>query len=405
MVRVRSPGNPPALQPVRPFGCTPAVPPRLAPCDSPIPVTLTVEQLWQPVPGGSGTYIRGLVGALGDRDDVAPSGLAAWHGLAGAPTGLRVRRAVLPRRLVYAAWPRVRTPRAALLLAPGRGVLHATTWAVPPHRGPLVVTVHDLAFLRDPGHFTPHGNRFFRRALEIVRDEADVVVVPSEATALDCVTAGIDRDRVRVIPHGVTAPEVTADEVASFRADHGLEHPYVLWTGTFEPRKNVPTLLDAYARVVSEASDLDLVLVGPSGWGGADEAVSRRLDDLPRGRVHRLGHLPPAALHRAYAGATAFCFPSTWEGFGLPVLEAMAHGVPVITSAGTSMAEVCGEAGLLVDPASPDELAAAVLEAAGARHDELSRAGLARSAEFTWQRSAALHVAAYRDAEARRDGQ
>ena len=319
--------------------------------DIPTPVTLTVEQLWQPVPGGSGTYIRGLAEALRERDDVTLSGLAAWHPLHGAPPGLRVRRVVLPRRLAYAAWLRLRAPWSAPLVAPARGVLHATTWAVPPHRGPLVVTVHDLAFLRDPGHFTPHGNRFFRRALDIVRDEADAVVVPSEATAADCEAAGIDRARIHVIPHGVTTPHVMADRLAAFRARNGLERPYVLWTGTFEPRKNLPALLGAFSQVAAVRPDLDLVLVGPSGWGGADEAVSRLLDGLPRDRVRRLGHLDPAALHAAYAGATAFCFPSTWEGFGLPVLEAMAHGVPVVTSAGTSMAEVCADAALLVDPA------------------------------------------------------
>lgn len=364
--------------------------------ETPNPVTLTVEQLWQPVPGGSGTYIRGLVEALRGRDDVTVAGLAAWHALDGAPAGLRVRRVGLPRRLAYAAWPRLRAPWSAPLLAPASGVLHATTWAVPPHRGPLVVTVHDLAFLRDPAHFTAHGNRYFRRALDLVRGEADAVVVPSEATAADCEAAGIDRDRVHVIPHGVTAPRVTADGLAAFRAHHGLERPYVLWTGTFEPRKNLPALLGAFSQVAAERPDLDLVLVGPTGWGGTDEGVSRLLDGLPRDRVHRLGHLDLAALHAAYAGATAFCFPSTWEGFGLPVLEAMAHGVPVVTSAGTSMAEVCADAGLLVDPSHPDELAAALLAAAGPRHDELGRAGASRSAEFTWERSAALHVAVYR---------
>ena len=246
--------------------------------DIPTPVTLTVEQLWQPVPGGSGTYIRGLVEALRERNDVTLSGLAAWHPLHGAPPGLRVRRVVLPRRLAYAAWLRLRAPWSAPLVAPARGVLHATTWAVPPHRGPLVVTVHDLAFLRDPGHFTPHGNRFFRRALDIVRDEADAVVVPSEATAADCEAAGIDRARIHVIPHGVTTPHMTADRLAAFRARNGLERSYVLWTGTFEPRKNLPALLGAFSQVAAVRPDLDLVLVGPSGLGrcGRDRLAPAR---------------------------------------------------------------------------------------------------------------------------------
>ncbi|HMO11666.1 MAG TPA: glycosyltransferase family 1 protein [Actinotalea sp.] len=277
-------------------------------------------------------------------------------------------------------------------------MLHATTWAVPPHRGPLVVTVHDLAFLRDPGHFTPHGNRFFRRAMSVVRDEADAVVVPSRATAEDCLRAGFEAGRLHVVPHGVAVPTPAPDEVARWRAGHGLTRPYLLWTGTLEPRKNLPTLLAAFGAVAAERSDLDLVLVGPAGWGGADAAVRAALAELPQGRVHALGRLPTAALHLAYAGAHALGFPSTWEGFGLPVLEAMAHGVPVVTSAGTSMAEVCGDAGILVDPRSADELAAGLLAAAGPRHDELATAARARASEFTWESSAERHVAAYRAA-------
>jgi glycosyltransferase involved in cell wall biosynthesis len=275
-------------------------------------------------------------------------------------------------------------------------VLHATTWAIPPRVAPLVVTVHDLAFVRDPAHFTAHGNRYFQRALAITRDEADLVVVPSEATAEDCTEHGIARSRIRVVPHGVSVPEVTGTEVALFRRAHGLDRPYVLWTGTLEPRKNLPTLLEAFRAVAAERGDLDLVLVGPSGWGGTAAQVDAALGALPTGRVHRLGLLDSVDLHRAYAGAQVFCYPSTWEGFGLPVLEAMAHGVPVVTSEGTSMAEVCGSDGLLVDPGSPDDVAGAVL-AASDRHDDLAAAGRARAASYTWQRSAELHVAAYRD--------
>ena len=140
------------------------------------------------------------------------------------------------------------------------------------------------------------------------------------------------------------------------------------------------------------------MLAGPAGWGTTAAEAEQALAALPAGRVHLVGRLADTDLHRAYAGASAFCFPSTWEGFGLPVLEAMAHGVPVVTSRGTSMAEVTGAAALLVDPTDATALAEALGAALGAQHDELARAGRARAAQFTWERSAALHVEAYRRA-------
>jgi len=256
-----------------------------------------------------------------------------------------------------------------------------------------VVTVHDTAFLRDPGHFTPHGVEYFTRALETTRRRADLVIVPSRATAQDCESAGIASERIRVIPHGVRAAPVTAGVVETFREARGLSRPYVLWVGTREPRKNLPTLLEAY-REVSQHSDLDLVLVGPEGWGD-DTAERALLATLPAGRVHVLGRLEDQDLDAAYAGARVFCFPSSWEGFGLPVLEAMARGVPVVTSRGTSMEEVTGPDAVLIDPASVPEVAAGILEAAGPRHDELAAAGPVRAQEFTWARCARAHARAY----------
>lgn len=352
-------------------------------------VALTIEQLWQPVPGGSGTYVRELVGALRAGGGVDIVGIAARHG-GPPPSGalpVPVRTARLPRRLLYDAWQGRRSRRS---VPPDVDVVHATTWAIPPRTAPLVVTVHDLAFLRAPEHFTPRGNRFFRRALEIVRDEADVVVTPSELTALDCVEQGIERDRLRVVPLAAEVPTVTAEEVAAFRAEHGLgDRPYALWCGTVEPRKNVATLLRAFEQVDAA---LDLVLVGPTGWGSVDlEAPAARLGD----RLRVLGRLPTDQLHAAYAGARVFAFPSTWEGFGLPVLEAMAHGVPVVTSRGTSMAEFSSDAALLVDPLDADALAGAIVEAAGPRHDDLAALGLVVAGAHTWAQTAARTAEIY----------
>ncbi|WP_282948102.1 glycosyltransferase family 4 protein [Cellulomonas endometrii] len=364
------------------------------PTTTPLRAALVVEQLWQSVPGGSGTYIRELAGALSRRQDVRPVGLAARH--PAGPTAdwrvdIPVRQVPLPRRVLYAVWQRGAL-RAEVVL-PGADVVHATTWAIPPTRRPLVVTVHDLAFLREPAHFTAHGNAFFRRALAAVRDRAHAVVVPSWATADECVAAGLDPQLVHVVPHGVDVPDVTAAQVAAARRRHDLPERYVMWAGTVEPRKNVPTLLDAYARLGDAP---DLVLVGPRGWGEVPEVPAAL-----RRRVHTTGRVTREDLHALYAGADAFVFPSLAEGFGLPVLEAMAHGVPVVTSRGTACAEVLGTAGVLVDPEDPADVARGIDMALGDRSADLAQAGARRAATFSWDAAAEATLAAYRAAQDR----
>jgi glycosyltransferase involved in cell wall biosynthesis len=357
-------------------------------------VAVTLEQLWHEVPGGTASSALETVKALQKRDDVTVLGVAARHDTLPPPPWtptVHMHQLPLPRIALYESWHALCWPPVQRATGPA-DVIHATTFAIPPKTAPLVVTVHDLAFLYEPSHFTRHGRRFFRRGLSLARRNADVVLVPSQSTLDDCVEAGFDRSRLRLVPHGVAVPPVSADDVAAFVGAYQLPERYVLWCGTLEPRKNVPTLLEAFAKLRRTDPELGLVLVGPTGWGPAPVEAQ-----LVRG-VRLLGFLPTDQLHAAYAGARAFCYPSLREGFGLPVLEAMAHGVPVVTSRGTAMAEFVGDGGLLVDPLDADAIAAALQIVLGEQHDEFGAAALKQASRYTWDDAAALTVEAYRAA-------
>jgi glycosyltransferase involved in cell wall biosynthesis len=364
-----------------------------------MPVTLsvayTLEQCWHRVPGGTATSALGAARALASRPEIQLVGVAARHGTpppaAFAPP-IEVRHLPLPRAALYESWHTLRWPAVQRATGPV-DVIHATGMAVPPRSAPLVVTVHDLAFLHHPEHATRHGLRFFRRSLQLTRRHADLILCPSDATRRDCLSQGIEPHRLWVVPWGVEARRPTDAEIAATRARFGLARPYVLAVGTIEPRKNLGALLDAFARLARP--DLDLVLVGPAGW---NEDLGPRISRLGD-RVRALGFVPHDELAPLYGGARAFCYPSLLEGFGMPVLEAQAAGAPVITSAGTATAEAAGDAAILVDPREVKEIAEAierVLDDAQLA-DDLRARGFSRVATFTWERTADLTLAAYRE--------
>jgi glycosyltransferase involved in cell wall biosynthesis len=358
-------------------------------------VAFTLEQCWHSVPGGTARSAIESARALDTFTDVDLVGVAARHRhpppAAWAPP-IPVEMLPFVRPVLYESWHYARRPKVER--ATGRvHVIHATGGAIPPRTVPLVVTVHDLAFLHDESHFTRHGLRFFKRALALTRRDAAIVLVPSQATADDCIAHDIDADRVRIVPWGIQIESVDETEIAAARARYGLERPFVLWTGTIEPRKNLSTLLRAFAAV---NRDTELVLVGPRGWNEDLDALLAPV----RSRVRVIGFVPPDELAPLYAAAEVFCYPSLREGFGLPVLEAMAQGTPVVTSAGTSTAEVGGDAVVLVPPTEPGAIAAALddLLADRDRARALGEAGAQRARTFTWERTADLLATAYRDA-------
>lgn len=367
-----------------------------APMDRPLRVAVTLEQCWHRVPGGTARAALDHVRAVAAHSDVVQIGVAARHGRPPAPEWeppIEVRHLPLPRPVLYESWHRLRRP--AIERATGAvDVIHATGMAVPPRSAPLVVTVHDLAFIDEPGHSTSRGLRFFHRSIELARAHADVVVCPSQSTLDDCVRHGFDEDRLMLVPWGTEVRSVDASRIAGARARFGLAGRYVLWAGTIEPRKNLPVLLDAFARVTEADRDITLVLAGPTGW---NESIGDRVAALGA-QVRSLGFVDRSSLEALMAGAELFCFPSRREGFGLPVLEAMASGTAVITSSGTATGEVVGECGVTIDPDDIEGLAAAIsgLLADDSERGRLAAAGRERAArEFTWGATAAGLVSAY----------
>jgi glycosyltransferase involved in cell wall biosynthesis len=283
-------------------------------------------------------------------------------------------------------WPRVERATGPVDL------IHATGYAVPPRSRPLLVTLHDLAWRHDPANFTRNGVLFFEAGLRRVEADADLVLCPSQATLDDCVAAGIERRRLRRIPWGITSHQVDPDEIERVRRTYGLAGRYILFVGTVEPRKNLPRLLDAVARLPQQ--DVTLAVVGPPGWGPDLGPKAEALGD----RVNLIGFVPNGDLGPLYAGASVMCYPSLVEGYGLPVAEALGHGAPVVTSKGTATEELVADgAGIAVDPTDVDAIAGAVAEVLD--DDELARrlrrAGLARAAQTTWHDTAERTIAAY----------
>jgi glycosyltransferase involved in cell wall biosynthesis len=363
-------------------------------------VAVTLEQCWHAVPGGTARAALESIRALqvhGRAGELELVGVSARHSSPPLPAwtpSVPVAALPLPRVALYEAWHWLRRPQVQRATG-AVDVIHATGMAMPPPSAPIVVTVHDLAFTRDSSLSTRRGAMFFRRAIELARRDASLVVCPSRATLDDCVAQGFDPSRLRLVPWGVAVEEAGESAVAGVRARFGISGRYVLWTGTIEPRKNLPALLDAFAR--THDTEVTLVLVGPQGW---NEDVGDRVARLGQ-RVQALGFVEPDALRALYAGADVFCYPSREEGFGLPVLEAMAQGTAVVTSSGTATEEVVGETGVLVDPDDVAGLAAALeaLLGDGAERQRLGASGQARArAQFTWEATADALAAVYAEA-------
>lgn len=357
---------------------------------------------------GIGVYTRSLLKAwmgrdgravglahreIHHRDDLTAAGIDVEDSRSRWPLGVLWQQLELPRTL-----KRLRDAnRAELFWSP----LMTLPWSCPV---PSVVTVHDLTALLFPDthRFKVRWSLlpFLNRSL----DQARRIVAVSEATARDLAFHFPScRDRVRVVGEGVEpifqpAPE---DEVARIREELDAPEGYVLYVGALEPRKNVGALLRAWGHAKKEHDDFPpLILAGDAGWH--NRPLRRRIEELAPFGVQLLGRVDEERLVRLYQGARVFAYPSLYEGFGLPPLEAMACGVPVVVTETSSLPEVVGDAGVIVEPSSVQALSRALIDVVqdSERAEDLARRGLERARGFTWERAAAGLDEVFREAVA-----
>jgi glycosyltransferase involved in cell wall biosynthesis len=377
-------------------------------------------------PVGAGQYTLQLTRVLDQRPDVELLVVARrrdgsrWRAVAPGSGVVTVAPELRPLRL---AWEQIRLP--VLLKHQTVEVHHGPHYTMPEHsKVPAVVTIHDLSFFEAPQWHERSKVLLFQRAIRVAARRAAVVVCPSQATADelarwcrvdgDVVVAhhGVDLDRFRPVESapGSDAALLSELEIGSTRVRGsggagagggagrlGDGTPFLVFVGTLEPRKDVPTLVHAFARVAGRHPEARLVLAGGAGWGASqvEEAVAA---SGMRSRIIRTGYVKDDIIPALFRAAVAVVYPALYEGFGLPALEAMACGAPLITSSGSAMEEVTGDSATLVPPGDVVALSEALDGAlAGDGPDaERRRRGLDIAARHTWAASASKHMEAYR---------
>ena len=358
------------------------------------------------LPTGIGAFCHGALAALAARPGVDVRAFAvSWrrrHGIdAQLPRGVSAGQRPMPARPLHALWARADVPPLEWFIGQV-DVVHGTNFVVPPARCASVASVHDLTPLRHPelcDAATLAYPGLIRRAL----GRGAWIHADSAFVAQEVVDAfGADPDRVRTVYPGIPDLPVLSDAevtAALARLLPDAARPYCLAVGTAEPRKDLPSLVRAFDAVAARHTGVSLVLAGPPGWG--EEALGAAMASSPaRQRIVRTGWLEPADLAALLSRASVLAYPSLYEGFGFPPLQAMAAGVPVVATRAGSLPEVLGDGAFLVRPSDVDELAGAL---AACLEDEALRArlvaaGRERSALYSWERCGAGLEQLYRDA-------
>jgi glycosyltransferase involved in cell wall biosynthesis len=358
---------------------------------------------------GIGRYARSLVRALAQLDASnqyrlfvaggGDDGLGAW------PPNFVSRPVPLSDRWLHIAWQRLRLPLPVQLVTGPLDLFHSPDFVLPPlGRAPAILTVHDLSFLRVPECFVPEFRAYLEKAVRRAVGRAAHILADSASTRHDLISLlGVEEGRVSVLYPGVEPRFGPIDDDTlreSVRARYELPQRFVLGLGTLQPRKNFVGLIEAFAKLVTHShpatADVHLLIVGGKGWMADDipAAISRLgIED----RVRILGFVADEDLPAIYNLAGAFAFPSLYEGFGLPVLEAMACGTPVVAADNSSLPEVVGEAGLLVAANDREALAGALFRLLTDQplRARLSAAGQQQAERFSWKAAARQLLATY----------
>ncbi|MEZ4666920.1 MAG: glycosyltransferase family 1 protein [Anaerolineae bacterium] len=352
---------------------------------------------------GIGRYVRELVAALAQLDTQTDYRLFTAHtsqnpSIHNIGTNFRWQTSPFSSRWHSRIWHRLNVPLSVEWIVGSVDLFHSTDFVLPPTRRSTisVLTVHDLSFVRVPETASPRLKAYLDSVVPRSVKRADHILADSTATKKDLLELyGVRPEKITVLLSGVDSHFVRSSEavIATTRRKYGIsELPYIFSVGTVQPRKNYSRLIGALSILRAHNYDIQLIIAGGRGWLESEiyETLKRhRLGDY----VNFIGFANDTDLPALYSGAACFAFPSLYEGFGFPVLEAMACGTPTVTSNVSSLPEVAGDAAIVIDPYDIEELANAIRSILDDKilSSRLSHAGLDRARQFTWEKSA-LHL-------------